>query len=260
MRRLVALIAIATMPAVVDAARVVGSMSRVHEPADGASVFEGRIQLHASVEGEVATPYLRDYSFQADGTNAFPDPGTLARSCAGWIEIDHGRIPLSTTRASTLSYTVRIPDDAERIGTYWGVIMVEADAPQEEESTEEPDFRLRSKVRYAIQVVVNFPEGEAEIEVADRRLLVSEDGPYLVLDLANKGQSWFFPEGKVEVYSMAGTLVHNESFTKRRIYPGCSIQYVSALPNLRPGRHTAIFTFFDKRKQVAARYSFTITE
>src|SRR5688500_7018448 len=91
---------------------VVGSLSRDAKLQPGAT-FEGVIVLkNTGKQPGEARVFQTDYSFQADGSNEFGDPGQHPRSNANWLSVTPARVKIPAGETVSVRYKGKVPADA----------------------------------------------------------------------------------------------------------------------------------------------------
>lgn len=224
---------------------VVGGMTHQHTLAPGAQV-EGSIQLrNISDEPRDVRIYQTDYSFSADGKNSYDEPGKLARSNAGWIELTPRHITIPPGESDSIYYSIQVPNDKKLSGTYWSVLMVEPTPPGAldlpEQKTGEVNIGIQTTMRYAIQVVANIGDtGKCELKFSNRRLLVGKDRRNLQVDIENSGERWLTPQIWTDVFDENGKSMGRLNGNRLRIYPGCSARFEIDLKSLPKGKYNAL--------------------
>lgn len=205
-----------------------------------------------------------DYSFQADGSNFYGEPGSLARSNCKWMTVAPKRLSIPAKSTASVYFTVQVPSDQTLTGTYWSIIMV---APIAEGSLEPPKSEkgkvavgVKTIMRYAIQIVTNIGDtGSREIKIAQKQLLTDNTGYTLQLDIKNTGERWLRPYLRVEIYDAEGALAGRFDGERVRIYPGCSVREQVKLGQVKPGKYTALALLDNRDESVwGAQYDLDI--
>lgn len=205
-----------------------------------------------------------DYSFQADGSTLYADPGSLARSNCEWITVAPKRLSVPANSKAVVYFTIQVPRDETLRGTYWSVLMVE---PIAQDSLEPPRpeqgkiaIGLRTIMRYAVQVVTSIGStGSREIKIPRKQLLADNTGYTLQLDIENTGERWLRPYLRVELYDAQGSLAGRVDGERMRVYPGCSVRNHAKLGTVKPGKYTALVLLDNRDESVwAAQYELDI--
>lgn len=225
---------------------VMGTLTRTIEAVPGEE-YEGVISVKNTGEDTAqAKIYLRDYSFEAEGSAAYPEPGSIPRSNAPWIELSASTAVLAPGEIADLKYNLNIPGSDSLVGTYWSMIFVEG-IPEEQEYAEgqEPTIAIRQVFRYGVQIVTNFSEGAgngagAKLEFRNKKIERNEKGRVFTIDLHNSGLLWLNGIVYMEVYSMGGDFMGTLEGGKFRTYPGTSVRKSFSLNELAPDTYKGL--------------------
>ncbi len=228
-----------------DAARVsvVGKLTRSFDVAAG-DVREGQIDLRCNSEdASTVRVYQSDYTFQADGSNAYGEPGTLERSNEAWISFSPSEVTLQPGQTDVIHFEMRVPDDHGLRGSYWSMIMVEAvpaPKPLADDEDDRPKITLNTVFRYGIQIVANLTGGEASLQFVRRELVAREDGLQLQIDAANNGEIWLNLSMWAELFDAQGRTLGRFTGNRQRIYPGCSAAFHIDLGKQEAGQYQSL--------------------
>jgi hypothetical protein len=203
-----------------------------------------------------------DYGFHADGSNLYADPGTLARSNAGWITITPAQLTVPPRETLAISYAIDVPPQSELTGTYWCIIMVEPVIqpynvePQKDKTV----LGVQTVMRYGIQVSTHIAgTGKKLIKVTSKSLVETDDGAVLRLTLANEGDTLVNPEIWVQLFSENGAPLGRFEGESKRIYPDCSVRLDILLKGIGVGKYTALVVAEMKDEDVIGfRYNLSI--
>ncbi|WP_420456199.1 hypothetical protein [Rubrivirga sp.] len=211
------------------------------------TVYRGEVTVaNETATAQQAKVYLRDYSFQADGTNVYGEPGTSARSNAAWVRFGPAVVTLAPGETRAVQYAVTVPADAPA-GSSWSLLMVESVPPDAPESTlgdapAAPRYGVRPVMRYGVQLATHV-RGDAPVEVtfSGAELVRDEAGARgLRVDVANTGGRMVRPEVWAELFDAAGTSHGRVEGARSRIYPGTSVRQRIRLGDLPPGTYRAL--------------------
>jgi len=186
-----------------------------------------------------------DYSFQADGSNLYGDPGSLPRSNCKWMTVAPKRLSIPGNSKASVYFTIQTPSDQTLTGTYWSILMVEPIAEGSLEPPKQEQGKIAAGVktimRYAVQIVTNIgATGSREIKIAQKQLLTDNTGYTLQLDIENTGERWLRPYVRVELYDAQGVLAGRFDGGRVRVYPGCSVRSQVMLGQVNAGKYTAL--------------------
>lgn len=188
--------------------------------------------------------YQTDYTFSPDG-ESYGEPGGAPRSNADWVVFSPAAFMLAPGETRPVHFSVNVPDSPALAGSYWSMLMVEAQAVDESaltEESEEATLRLNVMMRYGLQIHTRLP-GTAAPEVAflGAKLLGElGDAKRLQVDVENTGESMTGPAAWIELYDVNGIQVGRVKTSSFRIYPGTSVRYDFDLPDLIPGKYEAL--------------------
>lgn len=222
---------------------VVGSLTREVTLTPGGTSTGSILVRNLTNAPQPVRLYQHDYSFQADGTNLYGEPGASPRSNADWITFAPQQFTLDSGETRAVRYEMHVPADPALTGTYWSVLMVEpAPPPPPPADPEKPGLTLRQVWRFAVQMITQIGStGACELAFVNRRLLRSPEGACtLQLDLANRGERSLTLRVWVELFSAEGRNLGRFEASRMRLYPDCSGRFPLPLGNLAPGVYRAL--------------------
>jgi len=192
--------------------------------------YEGVINLkNDGSEAVEARAYLTDYVFNCKGENFYNDPGSHERSNATWVEFSPKRVTIPPGQKASISYRIHVPVNTLD-GTFWCMLMVEEVSEISTDPVKEQTIGISTKIRYGIQLITNIEQsGHPDLNFLDVKLLDGEDGPYLQIDLENKGTRWTRPIVWVELVNSKGKQLKRRESTEMRIFPGTSVRHTISL-------------------------------
>lgn len=223
-------------------------------------VYQDSINIHnSSGVAQIVSLTLADYRFQADGETEFAAPNTLPRSNAAWIALSQPRLTVLPKQDVTVPYTVHVPADASTVGTYWSVVLVEAERAASGASVPS-GFSVTPRLRYAVQLAMHAgASGEPLLVFGEPALsrtgftaqIRTGDGAspmaaaasmddFLTVDVGDAGTRGCRPTFRLEVYQADGTLVHSATVSRGLLYPGTSIRQRFGLPRLPAGDYLVL--------------------
>jgi hypothetical protein len=215
-------------------------LSREHNVRPGEKA-EGKITLRNTADtSQEVKIYQTDYQYSANGEVAYGEPGSLARSNAGWISISPVRLTVPPKDAVSVYYTIQVPDKPDLKGTYWSMVMVEPFLERILEKDGKNQFGIQTIIRYGIQMVTDIgPVGTRQIRFLDKRLIYEKEKRMLQIDIINPGERQIYPSMSVELYDEKGGKAGRFEGEKQRIYPGCSIRHLVDLTKVSIGKYRA---------------------
>ena len=202
--------------------------------------IEGVVPLRNDGDApRTARLYLTDYAFDASGTSRYDAPGTLARSAAAWVSVGTSEVIVPPGETVEVRYAIDVPVEADAVGTRWCALMVE-DRPAEAEEVGS-GVGIRRRVRYAIQLALQFGGGAPDLDIADLGLAEGATaGRQLWLDLANTGDATADTEVSLELFDADGHSRGRHGGSRARLYPGTSFRHRVGLVDVPPGEYLAL--------------------
>jgi hypothetical protein len=229
---------------------VIGELSNDKEARPGEK-YEGAVSVRNDTnEPQEVKVYQTDYLFFRDGTNAYGEPGTVARSNAKWVTFSPSFVTVPPQATVAVNYSVNIPQDTPEkklVGSYWSMLMVEGIAKGSAESAAQTDPKktqmgIRQTIRYGIQIATHIAQtGTKKINFVDTKLLPNDKGKrFLQVDIENTGDLWIRPEVYVELFSDKGESKGKFPGVRYRLYPGTSVRQMIDLTSVAPGTYKAL--------------------
>lgn len=227
-----------------SAAQVIvrGDLAYETTAAPGSTYANTIVLYNEGDSSRTAEVSLRDYTFSADGTTRYDDPGTLARSNAPWIDYGGSTVTLPPEQEVEVTYRVDVPaqvDGGPPTGTYWSMILVEPlNQPQ---GAAAQGIAVQQVRRYGIQVATHIREtGTPDLSLLSTDLQQATGGAVLSLSVENAGTRGVRPAARVELYDASGALVLTQDASRKRIYPGTSVRYRLDLAGADAGTYQAL--------------------
>jgi len=244
---------------------IIGELSHDRQVHPGEQ-YEGTVTvLNESEESQEVKIYQTDYTFFADGTNNYAEPGTLPRSNASWIQFSPSHLVLPPRETSDVHFRVSAPQDTSRSihGSYWSMLMVEGIQRGSPESSFpanplKKEMGIRQAIRYGIQIASHLANtGNKEVRFLEAHLQTGDDGKHVLqLDIENTGSLGMRPEVYVELFDDTGTKKGRYSGLRYRLYPGTSVRQMIDFDNVLRGNYRALVVIDDGGNDVfAAEYS-----
>jgi hypothetical protein len=194
---------------------------------------------------QVVTARVADYSFQADGTSRYDEPGTHPRSNAAWLTLAPRTIEVPPNQTVSLAFSVQVPQGAELAGSYSSMVLVMG-KPRQQASLAVGHGRanagIRSDLSYGIQVVTHL-DGPAQARFGMDQIVASNAGDSdraLAFTVRNTGERAQRPVVSLELYTEDGRLVTTQRSQRGLIYPGSSVRQTFALRAVPKGSYRAL--------------------
>jgi len=170
--------------------------------------------------------YINDYSHNCKGESLFDAPGVNNRTNSNWLKLGVTEVVIPPNTKNRVNYSVNVPDSEEFDGTYWSVIFVEV-VDDLDTANLMQNFSVRTKIRYAIQIITNIGEGEGLLKFTE--IDYQKETNQVRLHVTNEGSRLQKPEIKIQVYDNNDDLVTEVEARAQKIYPGYCKQYVVPL-------------------------------
>lgn len=243
MSALLAMLAVLTVGTAHAQLNVFGDLAHDLAVTPGSVVEKDIVVENLGEERMTARIYQTDYSFSADGTNAFGLPGSVARSNAAWITFEPSIIVIEPGRKETVRFRVNVPaslPDSLTSGSFWSMLMIEGVAKDELSAPADGQIGLRQVTRFGVQIATHVGEGSPEIEFANGSLDATDDGPVLRIDLVNTGDLFLRPGLTLRIVDEKGREIGPFSSEAKRIYPGTSVRHLIKIKGAPPGAYSAL--------------------
>jgi hypothetical protein len=240
-----AAIAVAAVPTARAQVSVLSSLVEEKEAAKGEN-YAGRIVIsNPSTTPQAVRLYQTDYSFKADGTTNFDDPGTVQRSNSKWISLQSDRVVVPPRSELTVPYTVVVPPSDSLRGTYWSAIMVEAAETAPGAATgsgRSAQVGLGHVIRYSVQVATHIGASGARTVKFEKPTAGhdSTGSATLDLDVITTGDRAVRPKLSVEVYDTQGVVKAKGKQDRGLVYPGSSVRQHFDFGKLPAGSYKVI--------------------
>lgn len=173
--------------------------------------------------------YFEDWDKTPDGEDNSLMPGSIDRSCAGWMSVSPSQADIPAGGSIELKFTIAVPENAK--GSYWTFIMAEEnkkpDAPKQ--NSDDMQFMIQSVFRFAVRILVNISDGaETKGEITDLKIFKPETQDKLKhynfagrISFKNTGNYLLKPQGYMEIRDSDGeTLTRSEIQPKSYVIPG----------------------------------------
>lgn len=219
---------------------VVNGMSHEYAVNNGMEVNGEIIIKNLSKKPARVLFYKTDLQHNCNGETQFISVNSISRSATGWLELSNNEVVLQAEQELTATYRMLVPATGKFDGSYWGCIMVEeAEAP--DTSDRQKGIRVRSLIRYAVQVVANFAgDQDKNLEMVNARIDSTENGLILNVNVENKGNMLMKPVVVLELYDDLGELVKRVEVPTQKVYPGMCKKFELSLVGVPKGKYSGV--------------------
>ena len=201
-----------------------GSMFQEKEVKPGEKVFIEFALLNPKERNIEVDLFVKDYSIE-DEQLRFLEPGSVARSNAEWVKIEHPRMLLGAGKRASLRIPVNVPDSSELRGSFYSCLIVKTMPPVQVVHAEK---RVKVGLQYGIQVVTTIPGGEKKVEFSQVQVM-GETKDELSVQVVNPGDVFLELELKSELEGIDAK--------RFRVYPGCKRKLKLDLKGLEDGEY-----------------------
>lgn len=208
--------------------------------------YQGTIQLKNTGEGpQEIKIYQTDYLFFYDGRNIYGEPGKDPRSNADWITFSPHRLTIPPKGTAQVGYTVQVPDDQTRRGTYWSMLMVEGISPASPEAAKQKKDKITvgisQIIRYGLQMITQIGDtGARKLKFVKTKVLKTGDKRILQIDIENIGERLLRPSLWVDLYDLKGRSFGKFEGGKLGIYPNTSVRFRIDLSRVPTGTYKVL--------------------
>lgn len=188
-------------------------------PAGGAETYVFQVTNTGDEAVDVTITYY-DWSVDERGNHQFfvNDMG-IERSLRGLVEFSPAAFRLESQQARDVRVTIRSTQQAD--GTYWGMLMVENEAPAVRQDV--AGAFIHVQVRYGVKLYNTVPGTERPAGAVERVAAAQPaagEPPMLSLTFMNSGNVKLAPNGWFEIRDGRGQPVWRTDFEGRTVPPG----------------------------------------
>lgn len=219
---------------------VLNGLTHQHTGSDG-SIITGKIKLkNDGVNFEKFVAYKQDMLFSCGKSEVFSSTETHDRSLKNWLKTSIDEKNLASGEEYDLSYTINVPRQVNKKGTYWVVIMIEPGDPVS--TSEKNGLNIASKVRYAIQILVDLGSFEPpKMTFEDINLKKTQISSRLVeAQLKNEGQFVVRTKMQLEIYDAKGQKIKTLDANSRRVFPEKCSNFEIEVSDLPKGKYDGV--------------------
>lgn len=226
--------------------------------------YTGRIVIaNTSPTPQQVRLYQTDYTFTADGTTTYGDPGSVSRSNASWITPQANRVTVPPNSEITVPYSIKVPTTDTLAGTFWSTIMVEGAEtapPPTAGRAGQAQVGIGSVIRYAVQIATHVGKtgmGAVKFESPSAVKTPAGDAA-LDIDVQSTGTRAVRPKMSVELYDAQGVVKGRATQQRGLLYPGTGLHQHFEFGKIEPGTYKAIL-FADIGGEKVTALQVTIT-
>ena len=202
----------------------------VVEDAFAGDIIQAKITIVNPIEKEVAARlYLADFQDSLEGERYLEADSTI-RSNASWVSFAANEEVIPPFTTVEIPVEIAIPADSSVEGSYWSMIIVEAEAKTiaEADPTKEGLAGLGLEIinRHALNVITTVGDGYAELDFSNPRLFNNDLGQAIFsVDTENIGNRIAPASVYLDVYSMQGEVLGRIDAGRYFMRPGNPVNF-----------------------------------
>lgn len=217
---------------------VLNGLTHVHHANRGAEI-QGKVRLKNDGKAPARVLiYRQDLVAECGKSPDYVNDSGSASSLSRWLSTNVDEKTLEPGEEYEVIYTVRVPQEEVPDGSYWQALMVEGADPVKEENVQ--GISVSSKVRYAIQVVVNVGAFKSPVVTFENVEFRKGEQPSLAVVLKNSGKYTSVVKVTVELHNEEGARVRKIETSGRRIYPSFCSSFTLDLQGITPGKYAGV--------------------
>ncbi|SEI71622.1 hypothetical protein SAMN04487995_1845 [Dyadobacter koreensis] len=184
--------------------------------------------------------YRQDLVSDCGKPSSYPDPNSHKYSLGDGLRTNVDEKILSANEEYEIRYNIELEMDKSSPGSYWEVIMVEVADPVRDELKN--GVQVNSKVRYAIQVIVDVGDYEGPKLSFESIFLDKPPGQEQILKVQLKNNSSFGSRANVvlEIYDAQGNKLKTTEPNTRMLYPGYCNTFEVPISKLPAGKYDCV--------------------
>jgi hypothetical protein len=220
---------------------ILNGLSHTHDVPQAGTKIQGtvRIKNQGSKDSRIVV-YGQDMVADCGKGVSYTQPGTHKRSLGGALTTNVDERNIGPEEEYDLRYTIALTDKHSQLGTYWQVLMVEVADPIREEAKN--GLQVNSKIRYAIQVIVNVGTLDSPQLSYEHVDFTKVDPKHNLLKVTLKNNSLFGTRAVMvlEVYDVSGKKVKVTEPGNRMLYPGYCSTFEIPIDDLPKGKYDCV--------------------
>jgi len=236
---------------------VINGLTHTYTGTSGQVISGEVILVNGSSQEERVTFELSDAIFYCDAPRIFTNEETHPRSSNDWFKAELMDVVLNPKEKYVYRFTITIPNDQQIRGSFWTILMVNAEKPIKEEALTE-SIGLNTKMRYAVGLLTHVNELDAvNLEFNDIQIVKKTEKTNSNLDIKLQNHSSFIEETllSLEVYDKNGVKVFEEKSTRKKIFPGACTDFNIDISSIPEGDYECILIAESREEYVGANIS-----
>lgn len=187
----------------------------------------------------------QDYKHESNGQSHYLSRGELPRSNGPWIELTTEKVTIPPHQSREMFFRLNVPNDATLRGTYSSIFLIEP-VEEELELGENEGMRLRTIIRYGRIFVTHIGPQNPEITMSDIQVGTIEDKNYVIVNVDNKGNSFYSFTSVAKIFDESGTLVKEITTDKETLLPDNSNRLLYPVDSIEAGNYRLFIILTDE--------------
>ncbi len=206
------------------------------------SIKEGKVLLkNIGEKPQAIKVYFNDLTSDCKGKIDYVKAGENLRSLYPYVNVNNTDYTLQPGEEYELSYRIDLTKNEFDNGSLWVLLMVEVVDPVSKTTTEQ-GFEIGSKIRYAVQLIANIGQKNAEAISFSNVKIAKDINELRVLEasIENGGRFMAIPNVNIQIFDEKGLKVKDLSVPSKKIYPQNCQSFSLPLADLPKGKYQAV--------------------
>ena len=206
------------------------------------SIKEGKVILkNIGDKPQAIKVYFNDLTSDCKGKIDYVKPGENLRSLYPFINVNNTDYTLQPGEEYELSYRIDLTKSDIENGSLWVLLMVEVVDPVSKTTTSQ-GFEIGSKIRYAVQLIANIGQKNAEAISFSNVKIAKDINEQRVLEasLENGGKYMAIPNVNIQIFDEKGLKIKDLTVPSKKIYPQNCQSFSLPLADLPKGKYQAV--------------------
>ncbi|WP_255067663.1 hypothetical protein [Lacihabitans sp. LS3-19] len=220
---------------------VKNGLTQIHELSTH-SQKEGKVVLqNIGTKPENIKVYFNDLTSNCAGTVNYASPGQNIRSLYPFMDVATTDYTLQPGEEYELTYQIDLNRNQFESGSLWVLMMIEIVDPISK-NTSSSGLEIGSKIRYAVQIIANIGQKNAELINFSNVKLGKDINENRVLEasLENGGKYLVIPNVNIQIFDAQGIKVKDVAVPAKKIYPLNCQNFSLPIADLPKGKYQAV--------------------
>lgn len=229
-----------------------GGLSHTYDLQAGRAI-QGSLELrNVGQSQEEIKIYQEEIQIDENGkAESLPNMNGHPRSNKQWIELSTDRVVLNPGATQIVSYRLTVPNKTNLNGSYWSSLVIEpvsansAESQRIQTEINKPQITIQQRTRYAVQVISNIEEGQANLNFSTPKITKLPSGKYLRFDIKNTGNKFSRPKVWLDVFGQDGQNLGRIEAQTHGLFAGEKDSFQANLSKLPPGQYKGLLAAED---------------